>query len=128
MGAQEFSSLAVPSPSMSGDAAIEAMAPPKVAKESKITLSERLDNAMFRIVSGVQRLDYLRRSQLPGGDSGVMKAISVRGHHLDETLFALQRRGSELANDGTTPTSASEGARYAAELEAFAEVQADFLR
>merc|ERR1712079_979508 len=100
---------------------------PSAATESTARLSQRLDSAMLRIVSGVQRLEYLR-SQLPGAEPGVINAISVRGRHLDETLFALQRRGSELAGDGTTPTSASEGLRYAAELEAFAEVQAEFLR
>jgi len=132
-----FSSLATPSHLAFGGVTVETTSTtsrqPRSPRKTTTTttstaeLTQRLDSAMFKIVRGVKKLKVLR-SQLRGNEPGVVNSISARSKQLDAALLALQMRGSELEGDGSKPTSASEGARYAAELEGFVQVQADFLR
>lgn len=89
-------------------------------------LSERLDNALLRIVRGAQKITALR-VQLRGSEPSVV-AAQQKVQQLDAALLTLQTRGSELEGDGSRPTPAAEGARYAAELEAYVQVQVEFIK
>jgi len=89
--------------------------------------AQRVHLAMSSIVTGMQRFEALQ-PQVRLQPDAVVGELARRGQQLDEVLFALQRRGRELENEGRRPVHETDGGRYAQQLEALAEAQAGFLR
>jgi len=108
-----------------------AMAPPETAAgvEGAIrpATDQRLQVAMGSIMQGMQKFEamHVRLQRLPPAQ---LDGIANRAQRLHEEFGALQRKGSDLAGDGSKSLREADAIQFTQQLEAFAAKQESFIQ